>query len=158
MFHYYVIRVTTGLIRQIVESVFRAVLQWKMLSPDRQGDSSGATPRTKNRRRFGPCGAAFLLMASAANLPCTESKICVETDIDIFLCTDDMATARQRAMRRNDEPLRFAGLGLDLGVEQRNDGQPHQQKKISEHITKVKEYFETVVLAEQKYDDVRDRW
>lgn len=96
-------------------------------------------------------------MASAANLPCTESKICVETDIDTFLCTDDMATARQRAMQRNDEPLRFAGLGLDLGVEQRNDGQPHQQKKISEHITKVKEYFETVVLAEQKYDDVRDR-
>ena len=67
------------------------------------------------------------MMASAANLPCTESKICVETDIDTFLCTDDMATARQRAMRRNDEPLRFAGLGLDLGVEQRNDGQPHQR-------------------------------
>ena len=97
-------------------------------------------------------------MASAATLPCTESKICVETDIDIFLCTDDMATARQKAMKRIGEPLRFAGLGLDLGVEQRNDGEPHQQRKVSGHITKVKEYFETVVLAEQKYDDVRDRW
>jgi len=94
-------------------------------------------------------------MASAATMHCAESKICVQTDIDIFLCTDDMARARQQAMKLNDEPVRFAG-NIYLGVEQRNDGQ--QQRKVSEHMKKVEEYFETVVLADRRYDAARDKW
>lgn len=96
-------------------------------------------------------------MVSAATIPCTKSEICVETDVNVFLCTNDMARARREAMKRNGEPVRFAS-NLDLGVKQRNDGENHQQRKVSQHMKKVEEYFETIVLADRKYDGVRDKW
>ena len=109
-----------------------------------------------NIRRF--AGAArLLLMLFAAKMPGAECEICVETDVDVFLCTNDMARARREAMKRNGEPVRFAG-SLDLGVEQRNDGEAYQQRKVSQHMKIVEEYFETVVLADRMYDGVRDRW
>ena len=107
-----------------------------------------------NNRRF---EVTALLMVSAGAIPCAKSEICVETDVNVFLCTKDMARARREAMKRNDEPVRFAS-NLDLGVEQRNDGEAHQQRKVSQHMKKVEEYFETIVLADRKYDGARDKW
>lgn len=108
-----------------------------------------------NKRRFER--TALLLMVSAGAIPCAKSEICVETDVNVFLCTNDMARARREAMKRNGEPVRFAS-NLDLGVEQRNDGEGHQRRKVSQHMKKVEEYFETIVLADRKYDGVRDKW
>ena len=108
-----------------------------------------------NNRRFERI--ALLLMLSAGAIPCAKSEICVETDVNVFLCTKDMARARREAMKRNGEPVRFAST-LNLGVEQRNDGEAHQQRKVSQHMKKVEEYFETIVLADRKYDSVRDKW
>ena len=114
-----------------------------------------ATLACANNRRFEV--TALLLMVSAGAIPCAKSEICVETDVNVFLCTKDMARARREAMKRNDEPVRFAS-NLDLGVEQRNDGEAHQQRKVSQHMKKVEEYFETIVLADRKYDGARDKW
>mmetsp|Transcript_18557 Transcript_18557/g.37243 ORF Transcript_18557/g.37243 Transcript_18557/m.37243 type:complete len:142 (+) Transcript_18557:231-656(+) len=112
----------------------------------------------KNRNDNAMVNVIVALIASMLFAPKAEAKICVETKEDVFLCTDDMAKARLEAMRRkDDEPVRFA-KHLDLGVEQRNDGKPHEQEAVRAHMEKVEMYFQTVVFANGKYDDIRDQW
>lgn len=101
---------------------------------------------------------ALMLFTRIGTTPKAQAKICVETEENVFLCTDDMAKARISAMKRkDDEPVRFA-KHLDLGVEQRNDGKPDEQKAVRAHMDRVEMYFQTVVFADSKYDDIRDQW
>lgn len=89
--------------------------------------------------------------------PRVDSKVCVETDVNQFLCTDDVALARRSAMQKDDGPARFASTKLDFGMEQRNDGSPDQRRKVSEVLENMELYFQTEVLAKPDYDGLRDQ-
>jgi len=83
-----------------------------------------------------------------------RSKICVETDENAFLCTDDAAKARSAAIKGGNDD--YFNHVVDYGVTQKTDGTNDEQRAMREVIHKMKIYFRDDVFAKSSFDDVRE--
>lgn len=94
------------------------------------------------------------ILILSATLQLAESKICVATAENKYLCTDDAAKAN--AYRMNDPEYEFDMR--DLGVEQTVSGTKAETEKVRKVIEDMKEYYLTEVIAKPEYDRVRSKW
>jgi hypothetical protein len=98
------------------------------------------------------CILFLSLILVFVNVLNTEGKICVATEENRYLCTDDAAKAN--AYRNQQFDLDLSGLG----VEQTVTGSREETDKVEEVIRKMEEYFIQEVFAKPEYKSVRDKW
>ena len=97
---------------------------------------------------------ATILIILSTTLQLAESKICVATAEDKYLCTDDAVKAN--AYRMADPNYEFDMS--ELGVEQTVSGTRAETDKVKKVIEDMKDYFLTEVMAKPEYDSVRAHW
>jgi len=100
----------------------------------------------------------ILLAFQARNA--VEGKICVATEENRYLCTDDAAKANvyrdQHNSRTSTSPL---NLDIsELGVEQTISGTPQEVEKVEKVLAKMEDYFVQEVYAKPEYKSVRGKW
>ncbi len=98
--------------------------------------------------------APILIIILSTTLQLAESKICVATAEDKYLCTDDAVKAN--AYRMADPNYEFDMS--ELGVEQTVSGTRAETDKVKKVIEDMKDYFLTEVMAKPEYDSVRAHW
>mmetsp|Transcript_33388 Transcript_33388/g.38859 ORF Transcript_33388/g.38859 Transcript_33388/m.38859 type:complete len:162 (+) Transcript_33388:131-616(+) len=92
-----------------------------------------------------------LLLGVGIGVVPVESKICVATAEDRYLCTDDAAKARAYRIERG-EIVDYESL--DLGVEQEIEGTAKEKDDVKDVLQEMKKYFETEVLVKPEYESV----
>mmetsp|Transcript_393 Transcript_393/g.376 ORF Transcript_393/g.376 Transcript_393/m.376 type:complete len:148 (+) Transcript_393:1-444(+) len=94
---------------------------------------------------------ATTILIISTTLQLAESKICVATAENKYLCTDDAVKAN--AYRMADPNYEFDMS--DMGVEQTVSGTKAETEKVRKVIEDMKEYYLTEVMAKPEYDSVR---
>lgn len=82
-----------------------------------------------------------------------NGKICVATDENRYLCTDDAAKANAYRIKNSSNDFDL----LDLGVEQTVSGTTEETQKVKEVIKKMEDYFMEEVLAKPEYAPIRGK-
>lgn len=82
-----------------------------------------------------------------------EGKICVATEENRYLCTDDIMKAN--ASRMKGDNFDFES---ELGVKQTVAGSKEEMDSVTAVMDKMKDYFLTEVFAKPEYRSVRDKW
>jgi len=79
-----------------------------------------------------------------------ESKICVATEEDRYLCTDDASKANQYRDFN-------ARQNFDVGVEQRVDGSDEEKAAVGEVMRLMNGYLDNEVLVKPEYAPVLEK-
>ncbi len=99
-----------------------------------------------------------LLIATTNYAVLTEAKMCVATEEDRYLCTDDAAKANAYRMKSGGgSPEDFFDI-RDLGVEQTVSGTKEETDAVKRTLEKMKEYYLHEVIAKPEYNNVRHLW
>ena len=85
-----------------------------------------------------------------------EGKICVATEENRYLCTDDAAKANAYRDQFSTNPANFDIS--ELGVEQTVSGTQQEVEKVENVLKKMEDYFVQEVYAKPEYKSVRGKW
>lgn len=80
------------------------------------------------------------------------SKMCVATEPDRFLCTDDATKVNAWRKKNPSDNFSFS----DLGVEQELSTKANEREAVEKVMEEMKEYFINEVYAKPEYAAVRD--
>lgn len=80
-----------------------------------------------------------------------DSKICVATEENRYLCTDN-------ATKANKYRDYSAHHNFNVGVEQRVDGSKEEKAAVEEVMRLMNEYLDTEVLVKPEYGPVLEKW
>ncbi len=100
------------------------------------------------------CVLLLSIIVALVNVITARGKICVATDENRYLCTDDAAKAN--AYRKQFSTLNFEMS--DMGVQQTVAGTQAEVDKVNEVLKKMEDYFIKEVYAKPEYTSVRDKW
>ena len=99
-------------------------------------------------------GAVVLILCQLIILG--QSKICVLTAKNTYLCTDDASKARMAAMNTGNED--YFDHHVDYGVAQKVDGNASERAAVEDVLNQMKAYVRNEIFAKTEDDVIRDRW
>lgn len=81
-----------------------------------------------------------------------SAKTCVETEDNVFFCTDDSKKAKEKARKTWQHYIQYHS------VPQTIEGSDEERKKSSDLITRMEKYLKVWVMYADREEDVKERW
>eukprot|EP01082_Thalassiosira_pseudonana_P006518 g6003.t1 g6003 contig20:599873-600655(-) len=80
-----------------------------------------------------------------------SAKTCVETEDNVFFCTDDSKKAKEKARKTWQHYIQYHS------VPQTIEGSDEERKKSSDLITRMEKYLKVWVMDADREEDVKER-